>query len=337
MRLVFAFIVVTTCLFAKTDKTPKEFIISGTAQGTTYSLRYYAQDGIITKHQVDSILDVIDSSLSIYKPYSLINKFNQSTTGIRIDKHFVNVVNASLKTYNATNGAFDITVAPLVEAWGFATKHIDKVPDSMQIITLRSCVSSDNLLLVGDSLVKKKPCVKIDVNGIAQGYSVDVVAAFIEQHNVKNYLFELGGEIRVSGRKLPSGELMKIGIESPGDDEMEPGIMQTVLQVDEGAVTTSGNYRKYYESEAKKITHLIDPATGYSIQNEMISATVYAKDAVTADAYDNALMVMGLQKALHFVANNKDIAAYFIYRKNDGSVADTATASFYSLLKNKHK
>ena len=332
MRLAFVLMIITIFSFFKPVETPGEFLISGTAQGTTYHIRYYASDSLVTKQQIDSILTCIDSSLSVYKPYSLITRFNQSSAGSAIDAHFVNVVKASLETYYSTGGTFDITVAPLTEAWGFAAKHIEYVPDTATIKSLLGCVGSDKIVLQKDSLIKKKPCIKVDVNGIAQGYSVDVVARFLLQQGIQNYLVEIGGEICVRGRKQPSGSLMKIGIESPGDDEMEPGIMQKIIATDNGAVTTSGNYRKYYESEGKKITHLIDPFTGYSIQNEMISATVYAKDAITADAYDNALMVMGLQKAIQFVEAKKDIAAYFIYRRNDGSVADTATTAFYKLF-----
>jgi len=333
MRLVFAFILFTSFVFLRpADKTPREFIINGAAQGTTYRIIYFASDSIIKKSQFDSILNNIDYSLSIYKPYSLISKFNQSKKGINIDQHFVNVVHASLDTYKSTNGIFDITVEPLVEAWGFAAKHITEIPDSAKINELRKCIGSNYLVLKKNYLQKLKPCVKIDVNGIAQGYSVDVIASFIEQQGINNYLVELGGEIMVKGKKLPGNEKMKVGIESPNDEELESGIMQQVIELDSGAITTSGNYRKYYESNGKKISHLIDPRTGYSIQNEMISATVYAKDATTADAFDNALMVMGLDSALHFAEARKDIGAYFIYKKNDGSIGDTATTKFYKLM-----
>lgn len=333
MRLVFSFILLTTFCFLKpSDKTPREFIITGVAQGTTYHIIYFATDSIVKKSQFDSILNRLDSSLSIYKPYSLISKFNTAKKSLVIDQHFINVINASLTTYKATNGLFDITVEPLVEAWGFAAKHIDSIPDSAKIKSLLKCIGSNNLSLNKNILSKSKPCIKIDVNGIAQGYSVDVIANFIEQQGIENYLVELGGEIRLKGKKIPSNDKLKVGIESPTDDELEAGIMQQVIELDSGAITTSGNYRKYYESNGKKISHLIDPRTGYSIQNEMISATVYAKDATTADAFDNALMVMGIDSALHFTEARRDIAAYFIYKKTDGSIADTATTKFYKLM-----
>lgn len=333
MRLVFSFILLATFCFLKpADKAPREFIVNGVAQGTTYHIIYFATDSAIKKSQFDSILNKLDSSLSIYKQYSLISKFNAAKKSLVIDQHFINVVNASLTTYKATNGLFDITVEPLVEAWGFAAKHIDSIPDSAKINSLLKCIGSNNLSLKKNVLSKSKPCIKIDVNGIAQGYSVDVIANFIELQGINNYLVELGGEIRLKGKKIPSNDKLKVGIESPTDDELEAGIMQQVIELDSGAITTSGNYRKYYESNGKKISHLIDPRTGYSIQNEMISATVYAKDATTADAFDNALMEMGIDSALHFTEARKDIAAYFIYKKLDGTVADTATTGFYKLM-----
>ncbi|CAN5522588.1 FAD:protein FMN transferase [soil metagenome] len=334
MRLVFTFIILNTFLFFKSADKPgvKEIIIDGLAQGTTYHIIYFAEDSVVKKAQLDSVLNKIDSSLSIYKPYSLISLFNQSEKGIAIDQHFINVVQASLTTYKATNGIFDITIAPLTEAWGFAVKRGTAIPGPEKVATLLGCVSSQNLLLKGNYLAKLKPCVKIDVNGIAQGYSVDILADFLEQQGLNHYLVELGGEIRLKGRKLPGNEKLKVGIESPPDEEMDEEIIQQVIELDSGAITTSGNYRKYYESDGKKISHLIDPRTGYSIQNEMISATVYAKDATTADAFDNALMVMGIDSALHFVEARKELAAYFIYKRKDGTVADTATTRFYKLL-----
>jgi len=170
------------------------------------------------------------------------------------------------------------------------------------------------------------------MNGIAQGYSVDVLADFLEQHSIINYIVELGGELRVKGRKQPSGEKMRIGIESSPKNEFTDDSLENIISVDNGAITTSGSYRKYYESRGKTITHLINPITGYPVQNELISVTVYAKNAITADAYDNALMLMGLGKALQFIQERKDIEAYFIYHKSNGEITDTASSGFYKIL-----
>lgn len=309
----------------------KTFRISGYAQGTTYQVTYYAADSVVLKSQTDSILIQIDSSLSIYKPYSLISRFNDSEKGLHIDMHFKKVVKKALRIYRETGGAFDITVKPLVQAWGFGVKPVSAFPDPDTIKSLLTCIGSDKLQLRKGLLLKDKPCIQIDVNGIAQGYSVDILASFLESKGIQNYLVEIGGEIRVKGRK-PQGGYITIGIESPPD---EPGQspVQKLIQLPEGAITTSGNYRKYHQGGSKKISHLIDPQTGYPIQNELISVTVLAKDAMTADGYDNALMGMGLKKAMLFVKGHKKIEAHFIYRKDNGLVADTASAGFYKFMK----
>jgi len=310
----------------------KKIQITGLAQGTTYLITYYANDTIVVKREIDSILNKIDSSLSLYKPYSLINQFNNSEVGVNADVHFMKVVKKALQVYRETNGLFDITIEPLTAAWGFGPNKIKDIPDSALIKKLLPCVNSKLLYWKENMLKKKKSCVRLDANGIAQGYSVDVLADFFEQRGIKNYLVELGGEIRIKGRKLPGNEKMSVGIETPGDDP-DFSIIEKVIWIDEGAVTTSGNYKRYYESKGKKITHLLNSKTGYSIQNELISVTVYAKDAITADGYDNALMAMGLKKALAFAEKRKDIAAHFIYRKDNGTIADTMTKSFGVLLK----
>jgi thiamine biosynthesis lipoprotein len=314
-------------------QTLKKFTITGHAQGTTYSITYYASDSIVTKYQTDSLLNKIDSSLSIYKSYSLISQFNNSESGITIDDHFKNVVEKSLAVCRDTKGIFDITILPIIQAWGFGTKPIDSLPSKATIRILKKCVSSKYLSLDDHQLKKSRPCIKLDVNGIAQGYSVDVLATLLEKNGIHNYIVELGGEISVKGRKQPGNEKMRIGIEAPPDNEFAPGSVQRIVELDSGAITTSGSYRKYYESQGKKISHIIDARTGYPAQNELISVTVYAKNAIIADAYDNALMVMGLKKALNFVEKRNDIAAHFIYRKSNGAVADTASSQFYKLFR----
>lgn len=310
----------------------RKFLLTGEAQGTTYQIIYYATDSIVTKKQIDSILDKIDSSLSLYKPYSLINQFNQSDSGISVDNHFIIVVNKSIDTYHQTHGIFDITIQPLVQAWGFGPKSIDRLPDSATIRLLKQCIGSDFLEVYPTKVLKKKSCIRIDLNGIAQGYSVDVLANFLEKNNIRNYMVELGGEIRVKGTKQPGNVKMKIGIESPGTDAYQMSFMKKVIEIDNGAITTSGNYRRYYESEGKRITHIIDPKSGYPVSNELISVTVFANDAITADAFDNAIMVMGLEDGIAFVNKRNDIAAHFIYKTKNGSVKDTMSKEFYKLM-----
>lgn len=305
------------------------FELEGKAQGTSYHISYYADAPLIDQNGVDSLLDAVDSSLSIYKGYSLINRFNLSPRGVEADHFMRDVVQHSLSLYRETYGLFDITVLPLVEAWGFGAGKPAMKADSATINAILPCVGSDKILLKGDSLIKTSACTRIDVNGIAQGYSVDLLAEYLLAHGVQNFLVELGGEIRVKGRKN-NGSLMSIGIESPSPSPGEEPLRKKISLL-QGAVTTSGNYRKYVMQQGKRISHLVDPRSGYSFQNELIAVTVVANRAIEADGLDNALMGMGVKKALAFMAKRKE-QAFFIYHDEKGNVRDTATAGFHKLV-----
>lgn len=302
--------------------------LSGFAQGTSWHVTYYAQDSLVSKHQLDSLLNRLDSSLSIYKPYSLISRFNASSDGILVDDYLSEVVDKAIEVWKISGGLFDITIQPLVQAWGFSAKPVKKFPGKRKVRSLLRCTGTDKIKLEGRYLSKTKPCIAIDVDGIAQGYSVDVVSKFLDEKNVQNYIVEIGGEIRLKGSKQPGEQQMKIGIESPGYDQQGANVLQKIIVPAEGAITTSGNYRKYHESNGKKFSHTIDPRTGYPTENNLISVTVYAQDAITADAYDNVLMAMGLDKALSFTEAHPEIAAYFIYKDTDGNIRDTASSRF---------
>lgn len=327
----FISIVFLICLTSFRPAEWNRYTIIGKAQGTTYCIVYYGKDSIVTKRMIDQKLMQLDSSLSLYKRDSKINQFNNSEKGIVLDDHLLAVIKKSLIINKDTNGLFDITVYPFVKAWGFGKTKTNNIPDDSEILSLRKCVSSRLLELKGNYLSKKKPCVKIDLDGIAQGYSVDILADLLEKYNIKDYVVELGGEIRVKGTKQPSGEKMKIGIESPSEDEFDHQPFNEIINLNKGAVTTSGSYRKFHESNGRKITHIINPKTGFPQDNELISVTVYADDAITADAYDNALMLMGLDKAMDFVNKRKNIAAYFIYKNSSGTIYKKASSAFLQL------
>jgi thiamine biosynthesis lipoprotein len=235
----------------------------------------------------------------------------------------------------ATGGAFDMTILPLVQAWGFGAQQHTSPPDTATIMALKGCTGYRRLQIRKNRIIKKKACLQVDVNGIAQGYSVDVLARYMDKKNIKNYLVEIGGELRVRGGKQPSGEAFAVGIESPDAAQSFGAPLQQTIGLQSGALTTSGSYRRYYLQGNKAINHLLDPHTGFPLQNNLLSATVWAPDAITADAWDNALMTMGLERALLALKNRKNLAAYFIYKKPDGSIADTASSNFNKLFGNK--
>lgn len=321
MRAFLAFCLCLCFFSEKATSQIKRIHLHGTAQGTTWQVIYYSSDSIVHQQQIDSLLLKIDSVLSIYKAYSQIVSFNNSARGIRADSHFIKVVNRAIEVSKASGGLFDITIAPLVNAWGFGAKGKTEIPDQQQIDSLLKCSGYKKIEIKKDSIIKIKPCFQIDVNGIAQGYSVDAVAELLEKSGVENYLVEIGGELRVRGRKQPSGEKFSIGIESPEEPEDDYQLsLQKTLLLDDGAVTTSGNYRKYIERGGHRLSHVIDPRNGRPVENNIISVTVFANDATTADAYDNALMLMGLKKAVRFLNKHPELNAHFIYKNRKGKI-----------------
>lgn len=319
--------------FLLQKKDQQQYTLHGYAQGTDYSIKYLAEGPLITQFEVDSILLQLDSSMSLYKPYSLICKFNSSTKGLVLDAQFTAVMKKSFEIYKQTGGKFDVTVGPLVQAWGFGVRPVDQFPDSLKIRDLLKVVGMNGLKLKGNYLKKNKPGIQIDLNGIAQGYSVDEVANFLLKKRITSFVVEIGGELRVKGPKL-DGSPRKIGIEGPS---LTPGAepeIRNIISFAEGAITTSGNYRKYLKRGTGKIAHLIDPKTGYPLDNQMISVTIFAKDAITADGFDNAVMAMDVNEALAFVNAKKDMEAYMIYHRKDGSITDTMTVGFKKMIVN---
>src|SRR5690606_6901421 len=203
----------------KTMESLRKHTLTGYAQGTDYLITYYAVDSCVKKSSVDSIFGVIDRSMSLYQPSSLINQINAAGSGrFDLDDHFYSVLKKSFAIYRDSKGIFDVSVAPLVQLWGFGVKSVDHFPDSSEVRQALGCVGMDQLRLRKHQLEKKNPCMQLDLNGIAQGYSVDVLADFLEDRGIKHYVVEVGGELRVKGPK-PDGSPMRIGIERPVDDE----------------------------------------------------------------------------------------------------------------------
>ncbi len=307
--------------------------IGGFAQGTTYAITYYANEAMVQKSSIDSVLAVIDSSMSLYKPYSLINKINGADKSVRIeDRHFLRVLKRSFDLYRISDGLFDITVGPLVQLWGFGVEAQNQFPDSAAVNRIRDCVGMDKIKLRGRRLIKL-PCVKLDMNGIAQGYSVDVLADYLEGRGVTHYLVELGGELRVKGPK-PDGSPFRVGIERPRQVEGEGTAINDVVEIQEGAITTAGSYRKFLQDGDRRISHHIDPKSGYPSATGVISATIYSKDAMTADGIDNVMMAMPVTDAIALVNRLSGIEAFIVYKDELGAVRDTMSTGFKKLIAN---
>jgi thiamine biosynthesis lipoprotein len=316
-------IVLLLALVACNDSRPEYTQLEGKAQGTTFHITYFDTTGRDFSGQVDSLFRLIDRSMSLWDSTSLISRINQNEAGIVLDEHFAAVLEQAQKISVATGGMFDITVGPLVRAWGFSYKKGLPPLDSMQVDSLRQLIGFQKIQLENGVLQKADPRMEVDVNAIAQGYTVDVLAAFLEVHGIKNYMVEVGGEVRAAGKNA-RGEVWRIGIDKPVEGAVEGRPLQTIVSLENKALATSGSYRKFVERDGKKYSHAIDPHTGYPITHNLLSVSVIADDCTTADAYATAFLVMGLERSLE-IAREKGLELYGIYVGDDGALMVEST------------
>jgi len=316
-KLIFLLVVVILNFSCTNSKQSGIYLkIAGFAQGTSYHITYEMGDTIDLQPQVDSILQAFDRSLSSYDSLSVISKINRNEEVVP-DQLFIEVFNKSDEVFKASDGAFDITVMPLVNAWGFGPKSREAV-DSARIDSLLDFVGMEKVKLENGRIVKADPRVQLDVNALAQGYSVDIVTGFLDGLGLENYMVEIGGEIRTKG-KSPSGKNWRIGIDKPEFGNMIPGEeLEAIVELSGKSLATSGNYRKYYEENGIKYTHSIDPKTGYPAKQSLLSATIVADDCMTADAYATVCMVAGLEKSKEILAKHPELEAFLIYGDDAG-------------------
>ena len=309
--------VVTFLLFINCKQQDNKIIkIAGSAQGTTWQMSWLSKNNSDYKEAIDSLFKAIDSSLSTYVPASIISRINKNDTAVMADDHFINVFNRSLEVSKKTNGLFDITVAPVINAWGFGFTKKANV-DSVMIDSLLDFIGYKMVRLEGKKLVKEKPQSMLDFNAIAPGYTVDLLAAYLESKGITSYLVELGGEVRTKGKKN-NDNYWTVGIDQPNETSTDGRPLKAIIKLKDRALATSGNYRKFYVEDGQKRTHIIDPHTGYPAKHNLLSATVLAGDCTTADAYATAFMVMGLEKAKQFLSAHKELQleVFFIYDEN---------------------
>jgi len=292
--------------------------IQGFTQGTTYSIIYQHPSEEDFQEQVDSLLHLFDLSLSTYDSTSIISSINRNVPGVHTDSMFRTVFRESARVYQVSGGAFDITLGPLIDVWGFGSGDREAV-DSAMVDSLLQLVGMDKVRLSGDTVIKSNPRVQLNVNAIAQGYSVDVVSAYLESLGCRNYMVEIGGEIRTRGVN-EKGNFWRIGVDRPEYGNMIPGQqLQVIINMHNRSLATSGNYRKFYEQNGIRITHTIDPVTGYPKTSRLLSVTILADNCITADAYATACMVMGVEKGKDFVEGEKGVDAFFIFGDEMGT------------------
>ena len=297
----------------------------GTIFGTLWHATYQC-DSSLTASIMQELWKV-DGSLSMFNPKSELSQINNNTSD-ECDSLLSFILTQALQISKATNGCFDITVAPLVNAWGFGFKA-GTPPDSAQIDSLRKLVGYEKLTLEDGKLTKAEPDMVLDLSAIAKGFGVDQVARLFNQSGIQNYMIEIGGEIVVRGHN-PNGKAWSIGVNKPVEEPTKTGHeMQEILSLTDCALATSGNYRNFYiDKDGKKVAHTIDPHTGYPVQHSILSSTVLAPTCAMADAFATSFMVMGLDSAKQVLKQQPQLKAYFIYSDKDGEYKTWRSPSF---------
>ena len=291
---------------------------SGEAQGSYYHIKYMSYYGEDYHSQIDSILQEVDSSLSIYKSYSLISRLNNGEH-LKTDTLFNTVFMAAQKVFLESEGNFDCSVSPLVNAWGFYKEKLGDslVIDSAKFRSILQHIDFQKTQLIGDSLVMPKN-MSLDFNAIAQGFTVDIIAHYLEYKNIRNYLIEVGGELLAKGRNADE-DVWRVGVDKPSQDIDVNERFQFILDLEDKALATSGNYRKFYEKDGVKYAHTINPFTGFPAQNKLLSVTAIHDNCMLADAYATAFMVMGVKKTKQPLKKLDDeLEVYLVFTDKDG-------------------
>jgi len=285
--------------------------------GTTFTVTYQCDSDM--SQSIKAELMKVDYSLSPFNKESVITAINNNED-VKPDKMFMDVFQLAMDVSRETDGAFDITVAPLVNAWGFGFKSGEK-PTARQVDSLRQIIGYQKITVDHGKIRKQDPRMMLDCSAIAKGYGTDVVANFLRQRGVRNFMVEIGGEVVTCGVN-PERVPWKVGVIKPEDDSLSVSHeLQTILNVTDIAMATSGNYRNFYYQGGKKYAHTIDPKTGYPVQHNILSATVLAKTCALADAYATSFMVMGLDKAQKVLERHPELMVYFIYDDGQGKNA----------------
>ncbi|MDO5608356.1 MAG: FAD:protein FMN transferase [Capnocytophaga sp.] len=312
------------------ENRPKITEYSGYAQGSTYYIKFVSDSGVQNLHPaIDSILEVIDLSMSAYRPESLISKINAGED-VQVDAHFEKVIKASRQIWEESGGLFDPTVGVLVNAWGFGKDKSHNVLTNNQIDSLLTMVGFGKITFTDDRrIVKENKNIVFDFNAIAQGYTVDVIADFLKSKGITNFIVEVGGEMYLGGRNTLTDKAWTIGIDDPLQSPDERELIRTVRFSDKG-LATSGNYRKVWTDSltGERFVHSINPITGEAKQNNMLSATVIAESSMLADGYATMLMIMGKEEAVRFLEQHPELDVMLIYNDMHNNTAFYETKGF---------
>ncbi|MCG9578337.1 FAD:protein FMN transferase [Vibrio tubiashii] len=307
-------------VLAGCEKPAEQVHLSGPTMGTTYNIKYISAEGIPSpqalQQEVDRLLEEVNDQMSTYRKDSELSRFNQlqSSESFEVSPQTVTVVKEAIRLNGLTQGALDVTVGPLVNLWGFGPEaRPEVVPSDEELAARKAMTGIEHLSVEGNTLKKDIPNLYVDLSTIAKGWGVDVVADYIQSQGVKNYMVEVGGEMRLKGLNR-EGVKWRIAIEKPSTDERA---IQEIIEPGDMAVATSGDYRIYFERDGVRYSHIINPQTGKPIRHKVVSVTVLDKSSMTADGLATGLMVLGEELGMQ-VANENNIPAFMIVKTQDG-------------------
>jgi thiamine biosynthesis lipoprotein len=310
--------------YYRENQTPPFYLIEGETMATTYHVSYFDPKNRNFKSAVDSLLILVNKSINNYDTTSEVSRFNRSSDGMESTlPYFLPALKIAKKVFIESNGAFDMTIMPLVNAWGFGPAQ-KVTPDSTKIDSLRSLVGFEKISISENHVLKTDPRTQLDFGGIGQGYGADVIAQFLKAKGIENMLVELGGEGLAYGMNLKTKKTWEIGILDPNSTR-DNQFFKAYASLSNKAFTTSGSYFNYREVEGKKFSHTIDPETGYPANHALLSATVFASDCTTADAWGTALMVMGHTQAIELLKMHPELDVLLLYTNAEGKLESYGT------------
>ena len=308
---------------------PKKIVLQGLAQGSYYAITYFDEENRNFQREIDSIFHAVDMSVNLWVDSSVISKVNRNEE-VTLDSIFIDNFRIAQKAARLSDGYFDPTISPIVAAWGFSYKSGDSITPQL-IDSLKQLVNYQKIRIENGKVVKENPNMKLDFNAIAQGYTSDLIASFLESRGIKNYLVDTGGEIMARGSK-PNGQPWIVGIEKPAKNWDSEQVVQTRITLRDKGLVTSGSTRKYVERNGRRYSHCIDPKTGYPVEHNVLSATVMAENSVWADALASICMVMGIEKSLPLIESMDGIEVYYIFVNDQNELETFATEGFQKLI-----
>ena len=316
-------------------KTPKLYEVEGKGGSVAYRVKYISTDNTDLKHSIDSLVKVVDLSISSYNPESIVSKINQGIETTKINDHFKNAFATAQKVWKESGGFYDPTVGVLVKAWGFGKEPIQpisKLPTEQQIDSLKKYVGFEKVHISNDDYVKKQsPAIQLDLTSVLRGYTADVISDFLKSKGIENFSVKVDSQTIVQGKDVVNNTPWKVEAEDPY--ELNDDYKEVILHLNNESVSTDENYRRVWiDGNGKRFVHIINPFTGYPMTGEMLSATVIAKTAQESDAYSTMFMIIGIEKSKEFLTKHPELKALLVYSDQNNQVQTYKTQNIEPLI-----